>query len=67
MIKPLAGIKVLDLSWVFSAPYATLMLQDLGAEVVKVERPGAGDRSRSIPPFKENVSGYFFKIGRAHV
>lgn len=64
MIKPLAGIKVLDLSWVFSAPYATLMLQDLGAEVVKVERPGAGDRSRSIPPFKENVSGYFFMLNR---
>ncbi|WP_066318903.1 CaiB/BaiF CoA-transferase family protein [Bacillus sp. FJAT-29814] len=64
MSKPLDGIKVLDLSWVFSAPYATLMLQDLGAEVVKVERPGAGDRSRSIPPFKESVSGYFYMLNR---
>ncbi|MBU8918337.1 CoA transferase [Bacillus sp. FJAT-29953] len=64
MTKPLDGIKVLDLSWVFSAPYATLMLQDLGAEVVKVERPGAGDRSRSIPPFKDSVSGYFYMLNR---
>ncbi|MFJ7726808.1 CaiB/BaiF CoA transferase family protein [Neobacillus sp. NPDC097160] len=64
MTKPLDGIKVLDLSWVFSAPFATLMLQDLGAEVVKIERPGAGDRSRSIPPFKEGVSGYFYMLNR---
>ncbi|WP_423798593.1 CaiB/BaiF CoA transferase family protein [Neobacillus sp. SAB-20_R2A] len=64
MTKPLDGIKVLDLSWVFSAPYATLILQDLGAEVVKVERPGAGDRSRSIPPFKGDVSGYFYMLNR---
>ncbi|EKN62723.1 formyl-CoA transferase [Neobacillus bataviensis LMG 21833] len=64
MTKPLDGIKVLDLSWVFSAPFATLMLQDLGAEVVKIERPGAGDRSRSIPPFKGGVSGYFYMLNR---
>lgn len=64
MTKPLDGIKILDLSWVFSAPFATLMLQDLGAEVVKIERPGAGDRSRSIPPFKEGVSGYFYMLNR---
>jgi crotonobetainyl-CoA:carnitine CoA-transferase CaiB-like acyl-CoA transferase len=62
--KPLEGIKILDLSWVFSAPYATLMLQDLGADVVKVERPHTGDRSRSIPPFNDDVSGYFFMLNR---
>lgn len=45
-MKPLDGIKVLDLSWVFSAPFATMLLRDLGAEVIKVERPGLGDRSR---------------------
>lgn len=62
--KPLEGIKILDLSWVFSAPYSTLMLQDLGAEVVKVERPGLGDRSRSLPPFNNDVSGYFYMLNR---
>lgn len=62
--KPLEGIKVLDLSWVFSAPYSTLILQDLGAEVVKVERPGGGDRSRSLPPFNDAVSGYFYMLNR---
>ncbi|WP_158232513.1 CaiB/BaiF CoA-transferase family protein [Sporosarcina sp. P13] len=62
--KPLENLKVLDLSWVFSAPYATLMLQDLGAEVVKVERPVTGDRSRFLPPFKEDVSAYFFMLNR---
>jgi crotonobetainyl-CoA:carnitine CoA-transferase CaiB-like acyl-CoA transferase len=64
MTKPLEGIKILDLSWVFSAPYATLLLQDLGAEVVKVERPGLGDRSRSLPPFQGDVSGYFYMLNR---
>lgn len=62
--KPLNGIKVLDLSWVFSAPFSTLMLQDLGAEVIKVERPGSGDRSRSLPPFEKEVSGYFYMLNR---
>ncbi|WP_153731777.1 CaiB/BaiF CoA transferase family protein [Sporosarcina obsidiansis] len=62
--KPLENIKVLDLSWVFSAPYATLMLQDLGAEVVKVERPVTGDRSRFLPPFTDDVSAYFFMLNR---
>lgn len=62
--KPLEGIKILDLSWVFSAPYSTLMLQDLGAEVVKVERPGLGDRSRSLPPFNNDLSGYFYMLNR---
>ncbi|MFS0574313.1 CoA transferase [Sporosarcina sp. 179-K 3D1 HS] len=62
--KPLDGIRILDLSWVFSAPFSTLMLQDLGAEVIKVERPGSGDRSRSLPPFDKNVSGYFYMLNR---
>ncbi|ASN04290.1 CaiB/BaiF CoA transferase family protein [Virgibacillus necropolis] len=62
--KPLDGIKILDLSWVFSAPFSTLLLQDLGAEVVKVERPVTGDRARSIPPFKDGMSGYFYMLNR---
>jgi len=62
--KPLNGVKILDFSWVFSAPYSTLLLRDLGADVVKVERPVTGDRSRSIPPFVEDASGYFHMLNR---
>ena len=45
---PLAGLVILDMSQFLSGPYATLRLQDLGARVIKIERPGAGDLSRSL-------------------
>ncbi|WP_428651440.1 CaiB/BaiF CoA transferase family protein [Roseibium sp.] len=45
---PLAGLTVLDMSQFLSGPYATLRLQDLGARVIKIERPGSGDLSRSL-------------------
>ena len=45
---PLAGLLVLDMSQFLSGPYATLRLQDLGARVIKIERPGAGDLSRTL-------------------
>jgi len=64
-IRPLAGIRVLDLSRVLAGPYATQILGDLGAEVWKVERPGAGDETRAWgPPFVGGVSAYFLAVNR---
>lgn len=56
--RPLAGIRVLDLSRVFSGPWATQQLGDLGAEVIKVEQPGRGDDLRRLgPPFLSSPDG----------
>src|SRR5215813_1208564 len=64
-MQPLAGIVVLDLSRVLAGPYATQMLADLGAEVWKVERPGAGDETRAWgPPFVGDQSAYFLAVNR---
>ena len=62
---PLAGLRVLDLSRVLAGPYCTMMLSDLGAEVLKVERPGSGDQSRAWgPPFVAGESTYFMAANR---
>lgn len=62
--KPLQGIKILDLTRVLAGPFCTMLLQDLGAEVLKIEAPGRGDDSRSFGPFKNNRSLYFISINR---
>ena len=47
---PLAGLKILSLAEQFPGPYATMLLSDMGAEVIMVERPGVGDPARQFPP-----------------
>lgn len=56
---PLAGITVLDLTHVLAGPYCSHTLQDLGAKIIKVERPGTGDDTRAFPPFAQGNSAYF--------
>ena len=64
MPGPLADIKVLDLTWILSGPYASMVLCDLGAEVIKVERPPYGDVARTTGPHVNGESSYFFSINR---
>jgi crotonobetainyl-CoA:carnitine CoA-transferase CaiB-like acyl-CoA transferase len=62
---PLEGVKVLDLSRVLAGPYATMVLADLGADVVKVEHPERGDDTRHWgPPFAGGESAYFLSVNR---
>ncbi|XP_023655980.1 succinate--hydroxymethylglutarate CoA-transferase isoform X4 [Paramormyrops kingsleyae] len=65
VVKPLDGIRVLDLTRVLAGPFASMILGDLGAEVIKVEKPGSGDDTRSWgPPFVGKESTYFLSINR---
>jgi CoA:oxalate CoA-transferase len=61
---PLEGLLVVDLSRVLAGPFATMLLADLGARVIKVERPGSGDDSRSYGPFVDGRSLYFARVNR---
>ncbi|MFC4945077.1 CaiB/BaiF CoA transferase family protein [Pseudonocardia sp. GCM10023141] len=61
----LKGLRVIDFSRVVAGPYSTMLLGDMGAEVIKIERPGVGDDSRSWgPPFLGEVSTYFLGLNR---
>jgi len=64
MPKPLEGVRVLDLTRVLAGPFCTMMLQDLGAEIVKVEAPVVGDDSRQFGPFRNGKSLYFLNVNR---
>jgi len=63
--QPLAGIRVLDLTHALAGPYCTMLLGDLGADVIKVEAPGDGDHARRWgPPFVNGESSYFLSVNR---
>ncbi len=65
MVLPLQGLRVVDLTKNFAGPFCTLILSDLGAEVIKVEKPVQGDETRSWgPPFIDGVSYYFLSLNR---
>src|SRR5215212_7842058 len=62
---PLAGLRVLDCSRVLAGPYATMILGDLGADVIKVENPAGGDDTRAWgPPEAGGESAYYLSINR---
>ena len=61
----LEGIRVIDLTQALAGPYCTMMLGDLGADVIKIERPGSGEMSRGwAPPFVGSESAYFLSVNR---
>lgn len=60
----LENIKVLDLTRVLAGPYCTMMLADMGANVIKIEMPGNGDDTRGMGPFKNGASLYFANVNR---
>ncbi|MCX6354142.1 MAG: CaiB/BaiF CoA-transferase family protein [Candidatus Aureabacteria bacterium] len=64
-MKPLEGIKVLDFTRVLAGPFCTMILGDMGAEVIKIEQPGKGDDTRAFgPPFAKGESAYFLSVNR---
>jgi len=64
MTGPLSDLLIIDLSRVLAGPYATMVLADLGARVIKVERPDGGDDARAYGPFMGGHSAYFASINR---
>jgi len=62
---PLSNVRILDLAAMIAGPYATFLLADLGAEVIKIEKPGMGEAARGIPPhFFQGESAYFIAMNR---
>ena len=65
MAGPLNGVRVLDLTRYLAGAYTTMILGDLGAEIIKVENPEGGDFSRHVGPYVGDVSTYFLSVNRA--
>ena len=65
MSLPLSDVRILDMTLIMAGPYCTSMLGDMGAEVIKIEKPGVGESSREVPPhFFEGQSAYFIAMNR---
>ena len=64
-MKPLQHLTILDLSRVLACPFASMILAELGAEVIKVEQPGSGDETRSFEPHLARDSAYYFACNRS--
>ncbi|HOX27658.1 MAG TPA: CaiB/BaiF CoA-transferase family protein [bacterium] len=64
MAGPLSGVRVLDLSRLLPGPYCTMLLADLGAEVIKIEDPDQGDYIRWLPPYIDGVGAKFLALNR---
>ena len=64
-MKPLDGLLILDLSRVLACPFASMILAELGARVIKVEQPGSGDETRSFEPQLAKDSAYYFACNRS--
>src|SRR6476469_1174401 len=65
MAGPLSGTRVIDLTRALAGPYCTLLLGDMGADVLKIELPGTGDETRQWgPPFVAGESSYFMSVNR---
>ncbi|MBF6626423.1 CoA transferase [Aerococcaceae bacterium zg-BR9] len=64
MEQALQGLKVVDMTRVLAGPYATMLLADMGADVLKIEMPGKGDDSRAYGPYVNGESAYFMSINR---
>lgn len=60
----LAGLRILDLTRVLAGPFCTMMLADMGAEIIKIEQPGQGDDSRHFAPFRNGESAYYMNLNR---
>jgi crotonobetainyl-CoA:carnitine CoA-transferase CaiB-like acyl-CoA transferase len=61
---PLTGIRILDFTRVLSGPYGTMILGDMGAEIIKIETIEKGDETRNFPPFVNDMSHYFIALNR---
>ena len=62
---PLSGLKVVDLTRVLAGPFCAMLLGDMGADVIKVEEPSAGDDARAWAPFVGDWSAYFLGVNRS--
>jgi len=60
----LAGLRILDLTRILAGPFCTMMLADMGAEIIKIEQPGQGDDSRHFAPFRNGESAYYMNLNR---